>query len=40
MSNAGKIVQSIGPVVDADLSQARKLPEIYHHLEVYYDING
>jgi F-type H+/Na+-transporting ATPase subunit beta len=40
MSNAGKIVQIIGPVVDADFSQAGKLPEIYNALEVNYDLNN
>jgi F-type H+-transporting ATPase subunit beta len=40
MSNAGKIVQIIGPVVDADFSQAGKLPEIYNAIEVNYDLNG
>ena len=40
MSNEGKIVQIIGPVVDADFSAADKLPEIYNAIEVYYDLNG
>jgi len=40
MSNAGKIVQIIGPVVDADFSQAGKLPEIYNAIEVNYELNG
>ena len=40
MSNAGKIVQIIGPVVDADFSQAGKLPEIYHAIDVNYELNG
>ncbi|MBP6784131.1 MAG: F0F1 ATP synthase subunit beta, partial [Verrucomicrobiales bacterium] len=40
MSNEGKIVQIIGPVVDADFSAAEKLPEIYNAIEVYYDLNG
>lgn len=40
MSNAGTIVQIIGPVVDADFSGAAKLPEIYNALEVTYDVNG
>jgi len=40
MSNAGTIVQIIGPVVDADFSQAGKLPEIYNALEVTFDVGG
>ena len=40
MSNVGTIVQVIGPVVDADFSDAEKLPEIYNALEVNYDLNG
>lgn len=40
MSNVGTIVQVIGPVVDADFSNAEKLPEIYNALEVNYDLNG
>ena len=40
MSHEGKIVQIIGPVVDADFSAAEKLPEIYNAIEVYYDLNG
>ncbi len=40
MSNVGTIVQIIGPVVDADFSQAGKLPEIYNALEVTFDVNG
>ncbi len=40
MSNVGTIVQIIGPVVDADFSNAGKLPEIYNALEVTYDLNG
>lgn len=32
MSNVGKIVQVIGPVVDVEFSE--KLPEIYHALEI------
>ncbi len=40
MSNAGTIVQIIGPVVDADFSGAAKLPEIYNALEVNYDLNN
>ncbi len=40
MSNLGTIVQVIGPVVDADFSQAGSLPAIYNALEVNYDLNG
>jgi len=37
MSNIGKIVQVIGPVVDVDFSASGKLPEIYNSLEINYD---
>ncbi len=40
MSNVGKIVQVIGPVIDADFSQAEKLPAIYNALEVNFDVSG
>ncbi len=40
MSNVGKIVQVIGPVIDADFSGAEKLPEIYNALEVEFDVSG
>ncbi|MEM1442070.1 MAG: F0F1 ATP synthase subunit beta [Verrucomicrobiota bacterium] len=40
MSNVGKIVQVIGPVIDADFSDAEKLPEIYNALKVDYDVSG
>jgi len=40
MSNVGKIVQVIGPVIDADFSGAEKLPEIYNALTVDYDVEG
>ena len=40
MSNEGTIVQVIGPVIDADFSDAGKLPDIYNALEVNYDVNG
>ena len=36
--NKGKIVQVIGPVVDAEFTD--KLPEIYNALTVEYQING
>jgi len=40
MSNTGNIVQIIGAVVDADFSNAEKLPAIYNALEVTYDLYG
>ena len=40
MSNIGKIVQVIGPVVDVDFSATGKLPAIYNALEINYDLNG
>ncbi len=40
MSNIGKIVQVIGPVVDVDFSATGKLPEIYNALEINYDMFG
>ena len=40
MSNIGKIVQVIGPVVDVDFSEAKGLPEIYNSLEIVYPLNG
>jgi F-type H+-transporting ATPase subunit beta len=39
MSNTGKIVQVIGPVVDVDFS-GTPLPKIYDALEVTADVNG
>jgi F-type H+/Na+-transporting ATPase subunit beta len=40
MSNIGKIVQVIGPVVDVDFSATGKLPEIYNALEITLDFGG
>ncbi len=40
MSNIGKIVQVIGPVVDVDFSASGKLPEIYNALEINFDASG
>ena len=40
MSNIGKIVQVIGPVVDVDFSATGKLPEIYNALEIHFDLGG
>ena len=39
MSNTGKIVQVIGPVVDVDFSAAQ-LPKIYDALETTAEVNG
>jgi F-type H+/Na+-transporting ATPase subunit beta len=39
MSNTGKIVQIIGPVVDVDFSAAQ-LPKIYDALETTVDVDG
>src|SRR5436189_2893782 len=40
MSNIGKIVQVIGPVVDVDFSGTGKLPAIYNALEINYTLGG
>ena len=40
MSNIGKIVQVIVPVVDVDFSASGKLPDIYNALEINYDMLG
>ncbi|MES2594430.1 MAG: F0F1 ATP synthase subunit beta [Verrucomicrobiota bacterium] len=40
MSNIGKIVQIIGPVVDVDFSVSGNLPAIYNALEISYDLGG
>jgi len=40
MSNIGKIVQVIGPVVDVDFSVTGKLPAIYNALEITLDFGG
>jgi F-type H+-transporting ATPase subunit beta len=40
MSNIGKIVQVIGPVVDVDFSASGKLPDIYNALEIHYEVAG
>tara|TARA_R110002096_G_scaffold200639_2_gene384621 strand:- start:4501 stop:5925 length:1425 start_codon:yes stop_codon:yes gene_type:complete len=39
-NNEGNIVQVIGPVVDADFSDADTLPKIYNALEVEYELYG
>ena len=40
MSNTGKIVQVIGPVVDVDFSAGGNLPDIYNALHINYDMGG
>lgn len=40
MSNLGKIVQVIGPVIDADFSEAAELPKIFDAITVDFDVNG
>ncbi len=40
MSNTGKIVQVIGPVVDVDFSASGVLPKIYEALEVEFSVSG
>ncbi len=40
MSHEGKIVQVIGPVIDADFSDAANLPAIYNALTVEYELYG
>jgi len=40
MSNIGKIVQVIGPVVDVDFSATGQLPAIYNALEISYEQGG
>ncbi|MFN0125557.1 MAG: F0F1 ATP synthase subunit beta [Verrucomicrobiales bacterium] len=39
MSNIGKIVQVIGPVVDVDFSATGQLPAIYNALEINYNLD-
>ena len=38
--NKGNIVQVIGPVVDVEFSDTRRLPQIYNALEIEYEVNG
>jgi F-type H+/Na+-transporting ATPase subunit beta len=38
--NQGTIIQIIGPVVDADFSEAPNLPKIFNALEVNYTLDG
>ena len=40
MSNIGKIVQVIGPVVDVDFSATGNLPAIYNALEIQVELGG
>ncbi len=40
MSNIGKIVQVIGPVVDVDFSASGELPAIYNALEIHFEQGG
>ena len=40
MSNIGKIVQIIGPVLDVDFSASGNLPAIYNALEINYEVGG
>jgi F-type H+-transporting ATPase subunit beta len=39
-NNKGTVVQVIGPVIDADFSEAGILPKIYDALEMEYDVSG
>src|SRR6266446_4939562 len=38
--NTGNIVQVIGPVVDVEFPEEKRLPKIYNALEIAYEING
>ena len=38
--NQGTIIQVIGPVVDADFSQAAEMPKIFEALEVEFELDG
>src|ERR1700743_3793108 len=38
--NKGNIVQVIGPVVDVEFPDEKKLPKIYNALEIDYEVNG
>lgn len=40
MSNIGKIVQIIGPVLDVDFSASGQLPAIYNALEINFEVGG
>ncbi|MBV9126615.1 MAG: F0F1 ATP synthase subunit beta, partial [Verrucomicrobia bacterium] len=36
----GKVIQVIGPVIDADFGRAENLPKIFDALEMEYEVNG
>src|SRR5213080_4816404 len=38
--NKGNIVQVIGPVVDVEFPEVKKLPKIYNALEIEYEVSG
>src|SRR2546430_15940440 len=38
--NKGNIVQVIGPVVDVEFPDEKRLPKIYNALEIEYEVNG
>ena len=38
--NTGNIAQVIGPVVDVEFPEEKKLPGIYNALEIDYEVNG
>src|SRR5438477_12878413 len=38
--NQGNIAQVIGPVVDVEFPEGKKLPGIYNALEIAYEVNG
>src|SRR6266705_1502574 len=38
--NTGNIVQVIGPVVDVEFPEGKRLPGIYNALELEYEVNG
>src|SRR6266702_222530 len=38
--NTGNIVQVIGPVVDVEFPEGKRLPGIYNALEIEYEVNG
>src|SRR5213592_2442574 len=38
--NQGNIAQVIGPVVDVEFPEGKKLPKIYNALEIEYEVNG
>src|SRR5437870_3979552 len=39
-NNTGNVVQVIGPVVDVEFANAKKLPSIYNALQIEYEVNG